>query len=60
MKWLEFYEKFLEVKFINNRILIFFNFSKDRLITEPLSTNDPSVLPSPEDLKYKVLIQVRK
>ncbi|CAF0949612.1 unnamed protein product [Rotaria sordida] len=30
----------------------------DRLITEPLSTNDSSVLPSPEDLKYKVLVRV--
>ncbi|CAF2666556.1 unnamed protein product [Rotaria sp. Silwood2] len=30
----------------------------DRLVTELLTTNDSSVLPSPEDLKYKVLIRV--
>ncbi|UJR20415.1 hypothetical protein I4U23_023546 [Adineta vaga] len=29
----------------------------DRLVTEPLLTKDSSVLPSPEDLKYKVLIR---
>ncbi|CAF0825498.1 unnamed protein product [Adineta ricciae] len=29
----------------------------DRLISEPLLTKDSSVLPSPEDLKYKVLIR---
>lgn len=31
----------------------------DKLITEPLVGRDPSVLPSPEDLKFKVLIRVR-
>ncbi|CAF1202373.1 unnamed protein product [Rotaria sp. Silwood1] len=30
----------------------------DRLISEPLSTNNSSTLPSPEDLKYKVLLRV--
>jgi hypothetical protein len=34
------------------------NFFKDRLITEPLSGKNSRVLPSPEDLKYKVLIRV--
>jgi hypothetical protein len=34
------------------------NFCKDRLITEPIKTKKSSVLPSPEDLKYKVLIRV--
>ncbi len=32
----------------------------DRLITAPLVTKDSSVLPSPEDLKYKVLVRVRR
>jgi len=31
----------------------------DQLITAPLLTKDLSVLPSPEDLKYKVLVRVR-
>ncbi len=35
-----------------------FLFNKDRLITKPLPNKDPSILPSPEDLKYKVLIRV--
>ena len=31
----------------------------DRLVAEPLSREDSSVLPSPEELKNKVLIRVR-
>ena len=32
--------------------------NQDYLVTKPITTKDPSVLPSPEDLKYKVLIRV--
>ncbi|UJR09704.1 hypothetical protein I4U23_013933 [Adineta vaga] len=32
----------------------------DRLVTKPLPNTDPSILPSPEDLKYKVLIRSKK
>lgn len=35
-------------------------FVLDQLLTAPLRNKDPRVLPSPEDLKYKVLIRVRK
>jgi hypothetical protein len=35
-------------------------FLKDRLVTEPLLAENSSILPSPEDLKYKVLIRVKK
>ena len=35
-------------------------FILDRLLTEPLPNKDPRVLPSPEDLKFKVLIRVRR
>jgi len=37
---------------------IFFLVNLDQLITKPLPSKDPSLLPSPEDLKYKVLIRV--
>ncbi len=30
----------------------------DRLVTKALINKDPTVLPSPEDLKYKVLVRV--
>jgi phosphatidylinositol phospholipase C delta len=30
----------------------------DRLVTKALFEQDPTVLPSPEDLKYKVIIRV--
>ncbi len=36
------------------------SFRIDRLVAEPLLSNDLSVLPSPEDLKYKVLVRVRR
>ncbi|CAF1210382.1 unnamed protein product [Adineta steineri] len=32
----------------------------DRLITKPLPNKDPSILPSPEDLKHRVLIRSKK
>lgn len=32
--------------------------NQDYLITKPIASKDPSILPSPEDLKYKVLIRV--
>jgi len=38
--------------------IIFFLANLDQLITKPLPGKDPSLLPSPEDLKYKVLIRV--
>jgi hypothetical protein len=38
--------------------IIFFLVNLDQLITKPLPSKDPSLLPSPEDLKYKVLIRV--
>jgi hypothetical protein len=38
--------------------IIFFLVNLDQLITKPLPNKDPSLLPSPEDLKYKVLIRV--
>jgi hypothetical protein len=38
--------------------IIFFLVNLDQLITKPLPNKDPSILPSPEDLKYKVLIRV--
>ena len=33
-------------------------FHIDRLVTKPLHGKNPSILPSPEDLKHKVLIRV--
>ncbi len=33
---------------------------KDRLVTEASWNKDATVLPSPEDLKYKVLIRVNR
>jgi hypothetical protein len=43
-------------KELNDRLN--FIFCIDQLITKPLPNKDPSILPSPEDLKYKVLIRV--
>ena len=43
----------------NQWIFLLTSFSSDRLVTEPLTRKSSSVLPSPEDLKYKVLIRVR-
>lgn len=37
-----------------------FTFSVDQLVTKPLPNKDPTILPSPEDLKHKVLIRVRR
>jgi hypothetical protein len=39
-------------------IILISIYCKDRLITKPLSEKNLSVLPSPEDLKYKVLVRV--
>jgi hypothetical protein len=43
-------------KKLNDRLN--FSFCIDQLITKPLPNKDSSILPSPEDLKYKVLIRV--
>ena len=37
-----------------------FDFPVDQLVTKPLRNKDPTILPSPEDLKHKVLIRVRR
>ncbi|CAF4399197.1 unnamed protein product, partial [Adineta steineri] len=42
----------------NQRLLI--DILGDRLITKPLPNKDPSILPSPEDLKHRVLIRSKK
>ncbi len=59
-KWLESYRESLEVRFRNELFFCrsFFSSPTDRLVTQPLFDKDSATLPSPEDLKYKVLIRV--
>jgi hypothetical protein len=55
-------QRILGGKIFSSIIKFFYLFFSniDRLVAEPLLNNDSSILPSPEDLKYKVLIRVRR